>query len=116
MNLDPQNAQIRTQLFGGKGSVATWDCLSNVTAGPFTAALWCTLEPGGSIGSHHQQRDAEVVLCIDGDGDISVGSTTQRFQRGELAYVPVGESLSIRNRCDQKGLHYVIIKASPHNE
>ena len=115
MNLDPQKAQIRPQLFGGKGSVATWNCLPKSATGPFTAALWCTLEPGGSVGSHHQPSDAEIVLCIDGEGEISVGNNTHTFQRGELVYVPVGESLSIHNRCDKQGLHYAIIKARVHN-
>jgi len=115
MNLDPQKAQIRTQLFGGKGSVATWNCLPNSATGPFTAALWCTLEPGGSVGSHHQESDAEILLCMDGEGEISVGPHTQRFERGELVYVPVGVSLSIHNHSNQKGLHYAIIKASVDN-
>ena len=100
----------QTDLFGGTGTVDIWN-LARGNMLPFTTALWCTLEPKGSVGRHRQQEDAEVVLCISGDGLAKVGQTIHRMQTGTLVFLPFGEILSLQNSSSTESLSYVILKA-----
>lgn len=114
MALLPTQSQSRAALFGGDGTVTTWSRLP-ASASPFSAAIWCELSPGGSVGAHRQQRDPELVLCIEGEGEIDVGRTPHSFTRGDVIFVPAGEVLRIQNLNPESPLVYTIIKAqNPH--
>ena len=45
--LDPARASVRPGLFGGDKAVHVWDC--GARTAPFTAVLFCRLEPGGRL-------------------------------------------------------------------
>ena len=104
-------ADKRTNLFGGKGSVFVWDLLKTQPAHPFSAVLFCQLEPGGSVGEHKQQRDPEMVLCLDGDGTIHVNGQLHVMSPLSVAHIPFGSSLAIANTSRAAPLIYLIIKA-----
>jgi quercetin dioxygenase-like cupin family protein len=100
----------QSDLFGGNGTVELWN-LKQKAMPPFTTALWCSLEPNGSVGRHKQQEDSEVILCISGDGLAKVGQTIHRLTTGALIYLPFGQVLSLKNSSSTDSLNYVIIKA-----
>lgn len=101
----------RTELFGGTFSVDVWDVLGRTPAPPFSAVLWCELEPGGSVGRHRQEHHPEIVVGIDGCGTVTVGDTEQPLERGTMAHLPLGSVLAIRNDDSEAPLTYLIIKA-----
>ena len=114
MALNPSDAQPRTALFGGEGTVTTWSRLPR-GAHPFSAAIWCELTPSGRVGAHRQQRDPEILLSIEGEGEVLVGGAAHRFTRGDVVFVPAGEVLEIRNLSQTDTLVYTIIKAERSN-
>ncbi|MFK8000850.1 MAG: cupin domain-containing protein [Polyangiales bacterium] len=98
-------------LFGGTGTVALWDLLGRVSAPPFSAALSCELEAGGSVGKHVQQRDPEIIIGLGGDGEAEVDDALHPLVAGSLVYLAHGQTLSIHNRSKDEPLRYLIIKA-----
>jgi len=113
MALDESRSEIRRNLFGGEGAVRIWNCLTSHPTDPFKAALWCQLDPGGSVGRHRQTEYPEVVLCVGGIGRAVVGDVAHSLVRGNLVYLPLGASLSLHNESDEVALEYVILKAGP---
>ena len=105
-------AETREHLFGGVGAVRIWNCLPPNSTDPFKAALWCELDPGGSVGRHRQTAYPEVILCVGGAGRAVIGDTTHVLVRGTLVHLPLGTSLSLHNDREDASLEYVIIKAS----
>jgi len=101
----------RQALFGGEGTVRIWDLLGTGQAPPFSAVLRCELEPGGSVGPHRQQRDPEILVGLEGTGQVTVDRQSAPFGPGSLIYLPHGGVLSITNRSDDAPLRYFIIKA-----
>ena len=79
---------------------------------PFSAVLFCELEPDGSVGTHQQQRDPELVLGIDGRGEATVQGIAEPLEPGSVVYVPFGATLSLRNLSPDAPLRYLIIKAA----
>lgn len=104
-------ADRRENLFGGRGAVHVWDLLRGGEAQPFSAVLFCQLAPGGSVGKHQQQRDPEIVLCMDGEGTILVDGKARPFTPLTVAHVPFGSSMELRNGSRDAPLLYLIIKA-----
>ena len=88
-----------------------WNLLGRTAAPPFSAVLWCELEAGGRVGRHRQQQDPEIVLCMEGNGLVSVGRKKLPFNPGDMAYLPHGEVLGIENQSQDTPLRYLIIKA-----
>lgn len=111
-DLDPARADRRPGLFGGAGTVAVWDLLRGCTAPPFSAVLACELDPGGSVGTHVQQRDAEIVVCLAGTGTAIVDGTPRPMRPGSVTYLPFGKSLALRNDGADAPLRYLIIKST----
>ena len=99
----------RADLFGGKGSVKVWNLMQRVSD-PFTAVLWCELEPGGNVGAHRQEEFAEIVIGVQGAGEATVDGKASRLCAGDMVYLPLGSVLSLRSTGDQP-LRYLIIKA-----
>ena len=108
--LDKGNADRREGLFGGTGAVFVWDLLPGPPE-PFSAVLGCELEPGGSVGKHSQQRDPEIVICIEGEGVAEVSGTEHVLRTGVAVALPHGEPLALRNSSSEHPLRYLIIKA-----
>lgn len=98
-------------LFGGTGTVAVWDLLGRLRAPPFSAALSCELEAGGSVGKHVQQRDPEILIGLGGAGEAVVNDAAHPLVPGALVYLAHGQTLSIHNRSKTEPLRYLIIKA-----
>lgn len=112
MDWDDLPHSQREALFGGEGAVRIWNLLGAGQAPPFSAVLRCELAPGGSVGPHRQQRDPELILCLDGDGTITVDKQSAPFVAGRLVYLPLGGVLSLQNRSEERPLRYLIIKAT----
>lgn len=102
---------VRHDLFGGRGEVRVWNLLGGAHAPPFSAVLRCSLQPGGSVGAHRQQRDPELIVCIDGTGRLTIDGQHMDFLPGLTAYLPHGSQLAIHNASDETDLIYTIIKA-----
>ena len=113
----PDTAPSFTQkdLFGGHGSVDIWN-LRTMNCPPFTASLWCSLEPGGLVGRHRQQDDPELVIVLSGAGVATIGKLEQLITCGVMVYLPYGQVLSIRNTSESEPLVYLIIKARAAEE
>lgn len=111
MSVTHGGTDVRTALFGGEGSVKVSDLLGRRAAPPFSAVLFCELEPGGSVGTHQQQRDPELVVGLEGAGEATVQGNPEPLQPGSVVYVPFGATLSLRNLSAGAPLLYLIIKA-----
>lgn len=110
MGLDRPPAR-RDGLFGGRGAVHVWDLLGGVGAEPFTAVLYCELDPGGSVGRHVQEQYPEIVVGIDGQGEARVDDRPYRLAPGDVVHLPLGSVLAIENRSSDEPLSYLIVKA-----
>lgn len=108
--LDKRRADRREGLFGGTGAVYVWDIMPGPPE-PFSAVLACELEPGGSVGTHSQQRDPEIVICTAGRGVAVVGGVEHALSPGAAVPLPFGETLALRNSSTTEPLLYLIIKA-----
>ena len=98
-------------LFGGSGTVDVWNLKSGPTP-PFSAVLWCQLEPNGRVGHHRQADHPEILIGVSGTGSIEVNreALPNDFCKGSLVYLPVGAVLAIENKSDRP-LEYLIVKA-----
>ncbi len=111
MGLSDRAPTRREALFGGKGAVVVWDLLGRAGAEPFTAVLWCALEPGGSVGRHVQEHFPEIVVGLDGEGEARVGDEAHPLGPGDVVHLPLGAVLSIANLSSEEPLSYLIVKA-----
>lgn len=112
MSVTRGDPDVRAALFGGNGSVKVWDLLGPRLAPPFSAVLSCELEPGGSVGVHQQQRDPEILLGLEGQGEVTVAGFAGALTPGTVVFVPFGSTLSLRNLSPEAPLRYLIIKAA----
>jgi quercetin dioxygenase-like cupin family protein len=116
MNVTKGPVDVRSALFGGKGSVRVWDLLRGAPAVPFSAVLSCELEPEGTVGAHRQQRDPEIVIGLGGHGSAEVDGRDHPLSAGDLVYLPHGATLSLKNLSSEEPLRYLIIKATARAE
>lgn len=98
-------------LHGGTGAVEVEDLLGSRMLPPFSAVLWCELEPGASVGRHRQQRDPELLIGVSGAGEAEVDGMPQALSSGATVLLPFGSTLALRNPGPER-LVYVIVKAS----
>lgn len=103
----------RQALFGGHGEVLVWDLLAGQAAPPFTTVLSCELAAGGHVGPHVQQRDAELVIGLEGRGEATVDRRVVPFGPGTVVFLPFGSTLELRNGQADAPLRYLIVKATP---
>ena len=103
----------REALFGGTGQVLVWSLLGGRTAPPFTSVLSCELAEGGRVGRHVQQRDAEIVIGLEGCGEARVDGVPVAFGPGAVVHLPLGSALELVNERTDAPLRYLIVKASP---
>ncbi len=113
MQLGRGSPSVREALFGGSGTVLVWDLLGAASASPFTAVLACELSESGSVGAHHQQRDAEIVIGLSGCGEARVDGRAIPFGPGAVVHLPLGARLELVNERDDAPLRYLIVKATP---
>ena len=106
--LDEAKATVRTDLFGGRGSVRIWDLGARTP--PFSATLFCELEANGSVGRHQQASEVEQVIVVEGSATITVSGRAQACVRGSAVAVPLGAILAIDN--GPAPLRYLLIKAA----
>ena len=111
MRLEKGPSDARTKLFGGEETVTVWNLLGRAAAPPFSAVLSCELDPGGSVGTHVQQQDPEIVIGLEGDGEALVDDEAQPLGPGDVVHLALGSTLAIRNRSEAEPLRYLIIKA-----
>ena len=99
----------RADLFGGNGVVKVWSLMQQA-AEPFTAVLWCELEPGGSVGAHRQEAFPEIVVGVEGEGEATVDGKPFPLRAGDMVHLPLDSVLALR--CiGEAPLRYLIIKA-----
>ncbi len=108
--LDPTRADARHALFGGEGTVRVWDLGARVA--PFTAVLYCELEPGGRVGRHVQERDPEIVVVVEGEAVLRVDGRARACVRGGAVALPLGATLEIDNASIDAPVRYLIVKAA----
>lgn len=106
---------VRTELFGGRGSVRVWNSLPRPIV-PFCAVLACELDPGASVGPHVQTEFAELVIVVSGTGRASVGAHGRALASGVVLELPVGETLAIENASPTEPLRYFIVKGGSDPE
>ena len=107
--LDPSRASVRRELFGGTGAVRVWDL--GGTTPPFTAVLFCELDPLGRVGEHVQREDQEVVVVLSGEAVLYVDGRPHGCVPGSAVALPLGSRLSIDNASPKEPVRYVIVKA-----
>lgn len=100
----------RTALFGGRGCVRVWS-LSLDACPPFTVSLACELEPAGTVGTHVQQDDAELVHILEGEGVAVVDGAARLVLPGSVVALPFGSTLALENATTDQPLRYLITKA-----
>jgi quercetin dioxygenase-like cupin family protein len=110
MKLADDRCDVRSALFGGRGEVRVWNLLAE-QAEPFTAALWCELAPGGSVGPHVQQEFPELIIGLSGHGQASVNGEPRDLEPGQSVFLPLGAVLALENRSPAEPLRYLIVKA-----
>lgn len=103
--------QQREALFGGVGRVSVWTVADVTAAPPFSAALGCELAPGASVGRHRQEHDAELIVALDGDGEVELDGAWRPLPVGAVAVLPLGAVLALRNRSASAPWRYLILKA-----
>ena len=113
MKLNKEQCFRQQNLFGGQGQVLVWDLLKGESAGQIKSVLGCTLEAGGSVGSHRQADTDEVMIIHSGQGTASVGETEYTLQAGTVIHLPLGQYLKLENSSGDEELHYYIIKSAP---
>lgn len=102
----------RSDLFGGTGRVQVWNLMGRDPMPPFTAALWCELDPGARVGRHRQQDSSELVIVLQGEGTAEVEGLTIALRPGKAVHLPFGRHLALANGSGTEPLRYLIIKAS----
>jgi quercetin dioxygenase-like cupin family protein len=111
VSIEKGQPSVQVDLFGGRGEVRVWNLLHQA-AGPFTAALSCSLSPGGSVGRHLQEHFPELVIGVEGDGEATVDGRATPLAAGDVVYLPLGSILTIENRSTEAPLRYLIVKAA----
>lgn len=107
------NPVRREALFGGTGAVLVWDLMPRPVLRPFTAVLACELAPGGCVGTHVQEHDAEIVVVTEGEGTAELDGVAHPISTGAVLALPLGSTLSLANGSSEEPLRYLIIKAEP---
>ena len=107
--LDPARAIERRELFGGTGAVRVWDL--GPTPPPFTAALFCELDPGGRVGEHLQRTEQEIIVVVGGEAVLYVNGRAHACVEGSAVPLPLGATLAIDNASPTEVVRYVIVKA-----
>lgn len=107
--LDPKRASAREKLFGGTGTVRVWDLGARTP--PFTAVLYCELDPGGRVGKHRQDADEEIVIVVEGEAVLYVDGKANACGRGGAVALPKGAVLEIDNASADAPVRYLIVKA-----
>ncbi len=102
--------EIRERLFGGEGSVGVASLVGALTP-PFTAALFCELSPGGSVGAHRQADDDEIVIALDGEASIYVDKVVRAVGPLDVVSLKHGSTLEIANASLEHPFRYLIVKA-----
>ncbi|MFO7459839.1 MAG: cupin domain-containing protein [Desulfatiglandales bacterium] len=69
------------------------------------------LEPGRTIETHVDPME-EIYFILSGEGDMSVGSDTQRVKPGDAIWIPAGSGHSLSNTGQNDCL--VLVVASPN--
>lgn len=101
---------VREALFGGYHAVRVWN-LPFAACAPFTVTLACELEPAGTVGTHVQQDDAELVHFLEGEGVAVVDGVPRVVLPGAVVALPFGSTLAIENASVEQPLRYLITKA-----
>lgn len=108
MFIDPKRTDVREALFGGTGAVSVCAPKQTLPAS-FTVVLNCELTANGSVGTHMQDKDDEIVIGVSGEGRAIVDGRKHPLAVGAVVAVPCGTSLAIENTADEP-LRYVIVK------
>lgn len=101
----------RHELFGGDKAVHVWNWGRDGLVPPFAAVLACELDPGGSVGAHRQEHCPEIVIGLEGTGEVTVDGTSRPLGPGTVINLALGSVLTIANASTEAPLRYLIVKA-----
>lgn len=113
LRLTTEAGVVQTGIFGGSGAISVWNLPGRQPAASFTAGIACELGSGGEVGHHAQQRDAELLIGLDGMGVVTVAGMATGFGPGAVVHVRRGTSIAVRNADDAVPLRHLIVKATP---
>ena len=111
MRPDPAHSDVRENLFGGTGRVLVASLVSHPLAAPFTTVLLCELSPGGRVGAHAQEHDAEIVIALAGEAVLYVDRDAHAVLPGGVVSLPWKSTLEIDNASVTEPFVYLIVKA-----
>lgn len=78
-----------------EGRTLQW--LAHASTGAMqTALLENIITPNGVIPPHHHLEE-ELLVCLEGEGTVILGSVKHRFAQGDTAIVAAGVIHSVRN-------------------
>ncbi len=82
---------------------------------PAMRAGLVTLAPGAECGEHTTGSHEELIVCLDGDGEIDAeGLGTSRLAGGHIAYNPPKTRHNVRNT-GTAPMRYVFVVARQHS-
>lgn len=87
-----------------------WSLL-RTTMPPFDCALGCELDPSGSVGVHVQDKCSELIIGLEGAGEVSVNDVVTTLAPGVVVALPLGDTLAVSNTSSSAPLRYMIVKA-----
>ena len=83
---------------GGDGDITLVHMLEKEEmAGKARLVAHLLLPPGGSIGGHVHDPDAEIFIIVSGVAQLDDNGTLHTLNAGDVAYTAAGESHSIKN-------------------
>ncbi len=83
------------------------------SAGRFMVSL-ITLMPGVGPPRHHQPREDEMFLVVDGEVEITIGNETRRVGKGDFAYAPANTTHAFRAAGDQPAVLFTVNSPGGH--
>ncbi len=67
-----------------------------------------TLKPGESVGSHTTGKNEEIIVIVQGSGEIEAGGIKRPVTRGDIGYNPPDTEHNVINNSDSV-LKYIFV-------
>ena len=91
-------SETRSNMRGGDGDITLVHMLEkDETRGKARLVAHLLLPPGGSIGGHVHDPDAEIFIIVSGVAQLDDNGALHTLNAGDVAYTTAGESHSVTN-------------------